>query len=126
MKLEFLVDVSAVSDERVWRDALDELNAACATPWTLLSAGAPYDTFVRQAIAACQAGASGIIAGRAIWADAVALDGADRERFVDTVVRARLEQLAAICRGLATPWTRKVPTLALPPHWYASGRTRYR
>jgi tagatose 1,6-diphosphate aldolase len=118
MKLEFPVDVSVERDERVWAEALAELNDACATPWALLSAGVAYDIFVRQTVLACQAGASGVIAGRAVWAGAVPLDGAERDRFIDTVARPRLEQLASICRGLATPWTSKMPALDLAPHWY--------
>ena len=98
----------------MWVDALAELDAACATPWALLSAGVAYDTFLRQTVLACQAGASGVIAGRAVWAEAVALDGVARDRFIDTVARRRLEQLAAISRALATPWTRKIEAPDLP------------
>jgi tagatose 1,6-diphosphate aldolase len=119
MKLEFPVDVAAEPDERVWLEALRELDAVCATPWALLSAGAAWETFLRQTILACQAGASGVIAGRAVWADAVPLDGAERDAFIDTIARRRLEQLAAIAHALATPWTRKVKPLALAPRWYA-------
>jgi tagatose 1,6-diphosphate aldolase len=117
MKMEFPADAAA--DEREWIDALKELDAACVTPWALLSGGVAYDTFLRQTILACQAGASGVIAGRAVWAEAVARDGADRDTFVDTVARRRLEQLAAISRALAAPWTRRVKAPELAPRWYA-------
>jgi tagatose 1,6-diphosphate aldolase len=119
MKMEFPVDVTAERDERVWTEALGELDAACATPWALLSAGVAYDIFLRQTELACQAGASGVIAGRAVWAEAVALDGAERDRFVDTVARRRFEQLAAISRALGRPWTRKIKAPDLPMRWYA-------
>jgi tagatose-1,6-bisphosphate aldolase len=118
MKVEFPGD-PAERDERGWIDALQELNDACATPWALLSAGVPYEVFVRQAVLACQAGASGIIAGRAVWAEAVALDDAERDRFVDTVARRRMEQLAAIAHALAAPWTRKIEAPSLANRWYA-------
>jgi len=118
MKMEFPIDVTTERDERVWRDALTELDAACATPWALLSAGVPFDTFLRQTVLACQAGASGIIAGRAVWAEAVALDDAARDAFIDTVARRRLEQLASVARALATPWTRRVKAPELAPRWY--------
>jgi tagatose-1,6-bisphosphate aldolase len=117
MKMEFPADAGA--DERDWIDGLKALDAACATPWALLSAGVAYDTFLRQTILACQAGASGVIAGRAVWTEAVPLDGAEREAFIDTVARRRLEQLAAISRALATPWTQKVKAPELAPRWYA-------
>lgn len=118
MKMEFPVDASE-RDERVWAEALQELDAACVTPWALLSAGVAWDTFLRQAIAACQHGASGVIAGRAIWAEAAALDGAERDAFIDTVARRRLEQLASLANALATPWTKRVKPLDLAPGWYA-------
>lgn len=119
MKMEFPVDVTTEPDERVWVEALKELDAACATPWALLSAGVAFDTFLRQTVLACQAGASGIIAGRAVWAEAVALGGAERDAFIDTVARRRLEQLAAVSRALATPWTRRVQAPQLATRWYA-------
>jgi tagatose-1,6-bisphosphate aldolase len=118
MKMEFPVDVAAEPDERVWIEGLKELDAACVTPWALLSAGVAYDTFLRQTVLACQHGASGVIAGRAVWADAVPRDGADRDAFIDTVARRRLEQLASVSHALATPWTRKVKAPELAPRWY--------
>jgi tagatose 1,6-diphosphate aldolase len=118
MKMEFPIDAAAERDERVWVEALQELNAACVTPWALLSAGVGWDTFLRQTILACQHGASGVIAGRAVWAEAVALDGAERDAFIDDVARRRLEQLASIARALATPWMQKVKALELAPRWY--------
>ena len=117
MKMEFPGDASE-RDERVWIEALQELDAACATPWALLSAGVSWETFLRQAILACQHGASGVIAGRAVWAEATALDGAERDAFMDIVARRRLEQLASIAHALATPWTAKMPPLDLEPGWY--------
>lgn len=119
MKMEFPIDVKADPDERVWTAALAELNDACATPWALLSAGVSYDVFVRQAQLACEAGASGVIAGRAVWADAVRLSGRDRDQFIETEGKRRVDQLREICRTLATPWTRKAPVPELPQRWYA-------
>jgi tagatose-1,6-bisphosphate aldolase len=118
MKMEFPIDSAAERDERVWVEALRELDAACVTPWALLSAGVAWETFLRQTILACQHGASGVIAGRAVWAEAVALDGAERDAFIDTVARRRLEQLASIAHALATPWTRRIKPLDLAPRWY--------
>jgi hypothetical protein len=78
-----------------------------------------YDVFVRQAQLACEAGASGVIAGRAVWADAVPLSGPDRDHFIETEGKRRVDQLREICRTLATPWTRKAPVPELPQRWYA-------
>jgi tagatose 1,6-diphosphate aldolase len=119
MKMECPFDASADDDPRVWAEAFRQLDAACAGPWTLLSAGVGYDVFLRQAVLACQAGASGVIAGRAVWAEACGLSAADRPAFVETVVRPRLAKLTAVCRALATPWTKRLEPPDLPKRWYA-------
>ena len=50
-----------------WFDQLDE---AAGRPWVMLSAGAGKDDFRRILTHAYKAGASGYLAGRAIWLDA--------------------------------------------------------
>jgi len=119
MKMEFPLDARADPDERTWTAALAELNDACAAPWTLLSAGVSYDVFTRQAQLACEAGASGVIAGRAVWADAVPLPDAARDRFIETEGTRRVRELREICRALGTPWMRKAAPPELPQRWYA-------
>lgn len=120
MKMECPFDPSAEEDHRVWAEAFAELDAACAGPWTLLSAGVGYDMFLRQAVLACQSGASGVIAGRALWAEACGLPAGARPAFVERVVRPRLARLTAVCRALATPWTARLAAPDLPERWYAS------
>jgi tagatose 1,6-diphosphate aldolase len=117
LKLEFPLDVFAEPNESVWRDALNDLNAACSVPWALLSAGVAYETFLRQAQLACEAGASGVIVGRAIWAEAVSLQGDARERFLTTTAHQRMGQLAEVCRS-AQPWTQRYPAPNLAEGWY--------
>ena len=68
--------------------------AACANvskmagdvPWAVLSAGVDHATFLTQIETAMENGASGVIAGRALWKDCIALDRA--------VTRDRLAALA--------------------------------
>ena len=51
----------------------DEMGRACAgTPWVMLSAGASMQNFEHAIHYACRAGASGFLAGRAVWWDALA------------------------------------------------------
>lgn len=119
MKMECPFDPSAREDPRVWAEAFAELDAACVGPWTLLSAGVGYDVFLRQAVLACQSGASGVIAGRALWAEACALPAGARPAFVEGVVRPRLARLTAVCRALARPWTAKLAAPDLRDRWYA-------
>jgi tagatose 1,6-diphosphate aldolase len=66
LKVEFPLDVQAEPDECLWEQACRSLTRASAVPWVLLSAGVDFNVFCRQAEAACKAGASGILAGRAI------------------------------------------------------------
>ena len=56
-----------------WEDAqqwLDAIGAAAGRPWVMLSAGAGMDEFRRILTHAYRAGASGYLAGRAIWSKA--------------------------------------------------------
>jgi tagatose-1,6-bisphosphate aldolase len=74
-------------------------------PWAVLSAGVPFDEFSQvMRIAFDDGGASGFIAGRSVWREAVALDGADREQFLWTVARPRLEELTTVAARYAVPW----------------------
>lgn len=117
LKTEFPLDVRQEPDEAVWRSALEELNAACCVPWALLSAGVDYAVFERQVALACECGASGVIVGRAVWAEAVSLQGDAREDFLRTTARARMDTLAAICER-ATSWRERTPAPEVTLDWY--------
>lgn len=96
LKVEFPAMPS--DDESYWQSALTELNDACGTvPWALLSAGVNYETFRRQVEMACKAGASGVIVGRAVWSDAIYLQGSERDEFLRVTARERMATLAYIC-----------------------------
>lgn len=118
LKTEFPLDVKQEPDETIWRAALDELNAACSVPWTLLSAGVDYATFERQAVLACSAGASGVIVGRAVWAEATTLSGEAQAEFLRTIGPQRMARLAEIAARYATDWRTKTPPPAHDPRWY--------
>lgn len=109
LKVEFPVDCAAQPDETVWLAACRELDDACAVPWTLLSAGVDFDTFARQVEIACRAGASGYLAGRAVWKDGVALRGEAQTAFWKTVAMPRLQKLAEIATTHGRPWTEHYP-----------------
>ncbi len=119
LKMEFPIDCNVEKDENVWREAAAELDAACTVPWALLSAGVGFDVFVKQAEIACAAGASGVIAGRAIWGDAALLPEAEQEAWLATVGKDRMERLTAICRGLGQSWKTRTPTPKVGVRWYA-------
>jgi sulfofructosephosphate aldolase len=84
-----------------------EIDAATACPWVVLSQGVAPADFPAAVEAACKGGASGMLAGRAVWTATLAADDPTellRERSVP-----RLEQLAAIVDAHGRPWREKVP-----------------
>jgi tagatose-1,6-bisphosphate aldolase len=103
LKAEF--PLPADSPEPEWPSACAELSAASVTPWILLSAAVSFETYQRQIIAACQAGASGIAVGRAVWQEAVLMNGQARLDFLRTTAKERLTRLNALCTALAKPVT---------------------
>lgn len=118
LKLQFPIDVKYEPDQDVWMSALEKLDRACTVPWALLSAGVGYEVFRRQTELACLAGACGVIAGRAIWSEAVKLQGRDRDNFLYTVARLRMEELAAICAETGISWKQRVVAPLVAPGWY--------
>lgn len=104
LKAEFPLDVND-NDESRWLKACEEISAASITPWILLSAAVEFETFVRQVGVACQAGASGIAVGRAVWQEAVMLNGDQRIKFLSGMGRERMSRLSSLCHALARPYT---------------------
>ena len=81
------------------------LAAILHRPWAVLSAGVPFDQFTGTIkIAADEGGASGFIAGRSVWREVVSLAGRDREEFLATVARPRLDRLVEVASRYARPW----------------------
>ena len=103
LKAEFPYDAS-VTDEAAWASACAELDEASAVPWVLLSGGVDDATFERQVAVACRAGASGVVVGRSVWAPAATMADGDRDAWLATEGRARLEALARLVYELGTPW----------------------
>jgi tagatose 1,6-diphosphate aldolase len=101
LKLEYPV-AAEESDEDEWLEACLEVTAASPCPWTVLSAGIDFETFVRQFTVACTAGASGFVAGRTIWGNLVA-GGLDEKQKAEAI--RRLSILTEIAVNHARPWT---------------------
>ena len=112
LKVEFPHDSRFNDDESAWADACAALSEASPVPWALLSAGVDYETFKRQVRVACQAGASGYVAGRAIWKEAVGMSGEERDTFLGTTGVKRLAELAELAQAYGRPWTAYYPDLA--------------
>ena len=121
LKAEFPYD-PAVDDAAAWTDACAELDAASRLPWVLLSGGVDDVTFERQVAVACGAGASGVLVGRSVWAPAATMPPVERDAWLTTEGRRRLERLVRLVDTQGTPWhARQNPvTVAATPGdgWY--------
>ena len=104
LKAEFPLGIND-PDETKWMEACKEISSASIAPWILLSAAVDYEIFLRQVMVACNAGASGIAVGRAVWQEAVSMTGLERSEFLDKVARQRLARITSLCHALAKPWT---------------------
>ncbi len=117
LKTEFPIDLSQANDEAVLLAFCRQLDQASRIPWVVLSAGVDFDSFCREVKLACQAGASGFLAGRAIWQEAEDIDKkGDRMKFLSTVAVDRMNRLVEIATKYAVPWHKK---LGLPIHQLA-------
>ena len=67
-----------------------------AVPWSVLSAGVDHETFIGQVEIAMTNGASGVIAGRALWKDCVSLDRVEQKSLLINKAVPRLKQIQAI------------------------------
>jgi tagatose 1,6-diphosphate aldolase len=120
---ESVYDVSEV------REHLRALDAAANVPWVVLSAGVGPREFAANVELACDAGASGFLAGRAVWWDALAAYpdvGAMRARLRGVSVPYLRALRATVLRG--TPWTEhrrfggSVGVEGASPTWYRDYR----
>jgi tagatose-1,6-bisphosphate aldolase len=121
LKAEFPYDVS-VTDEAAWADACAELDAASGVPWVLLSGGVHDATFERQVAVACRAGASGVLVGRSVWAPSAAMPPAERDAWLATEGRRRLERLVRLVGEQGRPWHERPNAVTSAPApgdgWY--------
>jgi sulfofructosephosphate aldolase len=81
------------------------IDAVLPCPWVVLSQGVEPDDFPAAVEASCRGGASGFLAGRALWTTALAADdptGLLRERSVP-----RLQELGRIVDEHGRPWREK-------------------
>jgi tagatose 1,6-diphosphate aldolase len=65
-------------------------------PWAVLSAGVDHATFLGQVETAMRNGASGVIAGRALWKDCISLDRSIQANRLATIAVPRLREIQAV------------------------------
>jgi len=126
LKSEFPADIDYEKDETKLKTYCQKLSQASRLPWVLLSAGTDFKHFRREVEIACQSGASGFMAGRALWQEATRL-GSREERlnFFKSQTVSRLKELTQIAEEWATPWYVKMGSndgrfQSLPEGWYRS------
>jgi tagatose-1,6-bisphosphate aldolase len=86
-------------------DGCREVSKGCGSvPWALLSAGVEYEEFVERVLTAMDAGASGYIAGRAFWGEAVNLTPGERREFLQTTAVRRMAALNTAIDGRGRSW----------------------
>jgi len=105
LKMEFPLDIQANPDQIIWADACRELTAAANAPWVLLSASVNFNTYLDQVTIACRSGACGVAAGRAVWKEAIKLNGKERIKFLRGKAANRMRRLNALVVALAPPYT---------------------
>jgi len=88
------------------QSAYGRMAAMLPRPWVMLSAGAEAEDFARSMRYAYRAGASGYLAGRAIWSQAFSHfpDYAAMEQALATDSQRILSELNALTDAAATPW----------------------
>jgi sulfofructosephosphate aldolase len=81
------------------------IDAVVPGPWVVLSQGVEPDDFPGAVEASCRGGASGFLAGRALWTATLAAD--DPSSLLRRVSVPRLVALGAIVDRHGTPWREK-------------------
>jgi sulfofructosephosphate aldolase len=82
-----------------------EIDAALPCPWVVLSQGVAADDFPSAVRAACEGGASGFLAGRALWTSTLGED--DPTDVLREVSVPRLRELGEIVDAHGRPWREK-------------------
>lgn len=105
-KLESPVNAAEANGSARVQAVFDEMGRLAGRPWVMLSAGAGQDDFRRILQHAYKAGASGYLAGRAIWLEAFGHypDWAAIHTALDEGSVPYMHSLNALTDAAATPW----------------------
>jgi sulfofructosephosphate aldolase len=95
------------SDEVIERESR-RITEVVGGPWVVLSNGVESNRFTSAVGAACRGGASGMLAGRAVWGKA--LSASDPAQGLATSGRERLRELVDVIDAHALPWADAVST----------------
>jgi sulfofructosephosphate aldolase len=87
------VPTLGLADDGAIETAAAAMTGTLACPWVVLSNGVRPVRFDDAAVAACRGGATGFLAGRAIWIESIAAD--DPRAHLERVAAPRLAELAS-------------------------------
>jgi sulfofructosephosphate aldolase len=93
-----------IGDSDEIKDKCEEITKFLPCPWVVLSSGVQIEQFPVAVELACQGGASGFLAGRGIWQDAVRTDQQEYHDLLQSVSIQRLRQLCEIVDRNCRPW----------------------
>jgi sulfofructosephosphate aldolase len=91
-------------------EVAERITAALRCPWVVLSQGVTIPDYPRAVELSCQGGASGFLAGRAVWSDA--LETEDYRTAIAERSVARLQGLIAIIDRVVSARPAATPTVA--------------
>lgn len=105
-KLESPVNAADADGSNEVQALFDEMGRLAGRPWVMLSAGAGKPEFKRVLSHAFAAGASGFLAGRAIWLDAFSAypDWATIKVELETGAVAYMTEISSLADGRAANW----------------------
>jgi len=122
LKLEFPGRVGTARQREDSATRCRDISENVDIPWVILSAGVDFTDFRTQVKIACENGASGFVAGRSIWRDAVLDHGDVSSGQGLSLARSRLNDLAAIAREHGRPYLPDIETGTvhhrLEKYWY--------
>ncbi len=106
LKTEFPGDLSYEKDEKKLLDYCHQLDAATKHPWVILSGGHNFEMFRREVELACKGGASGFLAGRALWQEVVKVKSRqERIDFFSGTMVPRLKEIVETANKYGRPWS---------------------
>lgn len=119
LKSEFPSDLKYEKDKGRLLDFCHQLDEASQVPWVILSAGVNFELFYQEVEIACQAGASGFLAGRALWQEAAQISSRKkRMAFLENTVVRRLQSLTELANASGVPWYTKLEASKVNENWY--------
>lgn len=118
LKIEFPLDPKHHTTALQPGKLCEEISGVCTCPWTLLSAGVDFEDYLKQYEIAARSGASGYVAGRAIWKECVTMDDAARRHFLEGAAVDRVSRLNEITAKYARPWTDFYRPASAGENWY--------